>query len=280
MNCYIEACRSLCTGSRSDALTFNISNTGGEPLHFHLLADRAWPDARPIVGTVGAKASQAVSVRISDAGASAGDSAATMRVVSSGGTATLPVSIPFRLDGMYRGAFSVAKTPSSLGSFPISLALREDDNGMVQGTVEAARAPTFGLQVAVQGTRNPDGSYALSMELPGPALSPSNPDFPADIDRKISISLNPNGPRTLTGTYQEDITGPLTKPIAIDANISLRRASDYQSLTSETAAISLLPPPPPSWFDDCSICPGNQPCAKATGAVMRDPRDPAVATVA
>jgi hypothetical protein len=245
--------------------TLSVRNTSTQAMKVRVLSDSRWLTASPASATVAPRSSVDVAVQTVPGVETFGETRATLRVLSSGGSATVPVTVPARLDGMYRGSYSIT-SPIPLGVLPLSLLLVEDELGGVSGVVEAEHSPALGFRAAVSGQRAADGTYTLGFQVPAAAGSRANPDLGQAVLREVRLTLAPAGYQALTGSYQEVLTGPLQGPARVEGGLELRRVGNRKPLAAETASIQLLPPAPASWAETCTTCPSGAACPSGSAA--------------
>jgi len=89
--------------SFSETKTVTLRNVGEGPLAYRILADRAWVAADPLTGTIVAGESADVTISVAQVGTG---TRGTVSVVSTGGAASVRVSIPQTIAGLYQGRFT------------------------------------------------------------------------------------------------------------------------------------------------------------------------------
>jgi hypothetical protein len=253
----------LPTGGAAASLT--IRNTAAVDAVFRLLASAAWFDATPATGTIAAGGSITVQVRSS--GNTMGASQGTLSVVSAGGTTVVPVAVPTRLSGLYRGQIQLT-SPERLESLVLALHLNQDDAGHLSGVVDAADSPAFPFRAALSPVSAVDGQHVtLAFVIPSLQNTPANPDYPQDLIRRVQIDGTIAASGGLSGTYTETIDGVFDAPASLSGAISLSFVTNAAPVpATETPATTAVSRAPAPTFGPCTTCPQG-PC---TGNPLTD----------
>jgi hypothetical protein len=238
--------------SFTETKAITLRNTGDGPLDYRILADHAWLAAAPLTGTIAAGASTDVAISVARAGTG---TRGTVSVVSTGGTASVHVSIPETLAGLYRGGVHIL-LPTELGTRSLAIGLAEDAAGNLTGVVDDARSPAFGYRAALDPSSRITGDQVwLRFVIPGRTGSGGNPTYPRNILRTITLSGTRAAGGKIIGNYAETFEGVFSTPAVLTGTVELDpidRAAPF--LPAQRDALTVAPPPPPA-FLACDVCP-------------------------
>src|SRR6185312_13517959 len=205
-------------GGFTETQTITIRNTGGAPLDFRVLADQTWIAATPLTGTVAIGATASVSVSVQQTGTG---SRGNLSVVTTGGSASLLVTIPDALVGLYQGEVHITG-PSDLGTRALALGLAQDASGKLGGVIDDARSPAFGYRAPLDPSSVVTGQQvSMKFVIPGRPGSGGNPSYPQNVLRTITISgtIAPGG--KITGNYAETFDGVFSSSAALTGTVEL-----------------------------------------------------------
>jgi hypothetical protein len=235
--------------------TLTIENEGDAPLAFRMLTDRDWLSAEPVTGDVPPGANVTVTVLARSAGTG---TRGTVSVVSTGGAASVGVSVPCTLKGSYQGEVHVT-SPSDLGSRTLAVGLEQQSSGRLVGVVDDARSPAFGFRAALAPASAVTGqAVTLEFVIPGRTGTNGNPSYPRDIRRKIVITGTITATAGISGKYTETIEGALAAPVVVSGTIELAPVDRAAvPLPAQTDEVELAPSTPPT-FLACDICPAGR----------------------
>lgn len=236
----------------TDAKTITLRNVGDGPLDYRVLADRAWVAAAPLTGTVAGGASADITISVAQVGTG---THGTVSVVSTGGTASVHVSIPEALAGLYQGAVHIT-LPTDLGTRALALGLAQDGAGHLTGVVDDARSPAFGYRAALDPSSHIDGEQVwLRFAIPGRTGTGGNPSYPRDILRTVTVSGTRAAGGKITGNYSETFEGVFSTPAVLTGTVELDPVDRAAALLpAQTDTLSVTPPAAPA-FLACDICP-------------------------
>jgi hypothetical protein len=238
----------------TQAKSITIKNTGDASLDFRILADKTWLAATPVTGTVAAGSSSVVAISVQQSGTGTWG---TVSVVSTGGSASVTVSIPETLTGLYQGEVHIT-SPSDLGNRALGIGLAQQASGALQGVVDDARSPAFGFRAALDASSAVSGqTVSIKFVIPGRTGSGANPSYPQNILRTITINGMVAAGGGITGEYVETLQGALSAPVVISGTVSLAPIDRAASLLPPQAdSFDLQALPAPS-FLACDICPSG-----------------------
>lgn len=232
-----------------------VKNTGNAALDFRILANQDWLAARPVTGTVdpGSSADVVVSSQKTGVGTQG-----IVSVVSTGGTASVRVSIPTSLAGLYQGEVHLT-SPSDLGTRPLALGLVQQASGALQGVVDDARSPAFGFRAALDPSSAVSGqAVTIKFVIPARTGSGANPSYPANLLRTVSISGTIGAGGAITGSYSESLEGALSSPVSVSGTITLAPVDrSAPLLPAQADAVDVRQPAAPM-FLACDICPSGK----------------------
>jgi Viral BACON domain len=233
-----------------------VRNTGGGTLEYRVLTGQAWIDATPVTGTIAA--GEAATVIVKAAAGTMGAGRGSISVVSSGGTALLPVTVPARVAGLYRGHVTIT-APEKLDVPVLGLYLEEDGTGALSGVVDAAGSPAFPFRAPLTAGSSVTGrEVKLGFVIPSMRGTSANPDYPKDLLRKIEVVgvVEPSG--RIFGTYTERLEGVFDDPAVVSGSIALDFVSDsIVAPTAEAVSVSSVALPPEPTFGSCTSCPSG-----------------------
>jgi Viral BACON domain len=259
---------SLSLPAAGGSTPLTIRNTGGAALDFRVLAGASWIDATPATGSIAAGESATVTVAATTD--TQGASRTSLSVVTAGGTAVVPLAVPARLSGLYRGMVRLT-SPEPLGSLALALHVDEDATGHLTGVVDGAESPAFPFRAALTPDSAVTGDQlALGFLVPALRGTPANPDYPQDLVRHIQVVGTVSATGHIAGTYTETIDGVFEQPAALAGTVAL----DFVSTVSVAPApevpttTSVMLPSPPV-FGACAICPSG----RCTGNPLEDGAD-------
>ncbi len=237
----------------SQTKELTIHNTGDAPLDFRILADKVWLSATPLTGTIAAKASARATIAIQKVGTG---TRGTVSVVSTGGTASTPVTVPQQLTGLYQGEVRITG-PMELGSRALAIGFAQEPTGRLQGVVDDARSPAFGFRAALVPESVVMGSQvSLRFEIPG-RIGPSN-NAQTNLKRTVTVIGAIAAGGHLTGSYSETIQGVLSVPVVLSGTVDLvpvDRAAPL--LPAQAAPIATVGAPTSPSFLSCDVCPSG-----------------------
>ena len=224
---------SLAFGSTSTQQTIGVSNAGSGPLTWHVTPSHDWISASPDSGTTTGSADQ-LTVVVDRSRLTPGEHAASLDIVSSGGsrtvavTASVPVpvlvlstrDVDFRTDlevvtlqisntgtGELTWSFesdlswlTVAAMKGTTGQVTTPIRLSVNRHGMAAGLYEGA------LRLTSNSTSEPEVNIGVRMQvlaLPEMALHPDSLDFGRD-EKQLSLAIGNANNGTLT--WQIDVT--------------------------------------------------------------------------
>ena len=205
-------------GTFTETKTITLRNVGEGTLDYRILADHAWIAAAPLTGTVAAGESADVTISVAQLGTG---TRGTVSAVSTGGTASVHVTVPEALSGLYQGAIHIT-LPTDLGTRALAIGLVEDAAGNLAGVVDDARSPAFGYRAALDPTSRVEGNQVwLRFVIPGRTGTGGNPSYPHDILRTVTVSgiRAPGG--KIIGNYAETFDGVFSKPAVLTGTIEL-----------------------------------------------------------
>jgi hypothetical protein len=238
----------------SESKTITLRNTGDSPFDFRILANKEWLAAQPVTGTVEGGAAMKVTVSVQRTGVGTQGS---VSVVSTGGTASVRVSIPAALAGLYQGEVHIT-SPSDLGARQLAIGMVEQPTGTLQGVVDDARSPAFGFRAALDPSSVVSGrSVTVKFVIPARKGSGANPSYPANLLRTITIAGTIGAGGGISGTFTEALDGVLSVPVILTGTVTLApidRAAPL--LPSQTDTVDVRAPIAPS-FLACDICPSG-----------------------
>lgn len=236
----------------AETKSITVENDGNAPLSFRIIADATWLDATPVIGTVSAGSSATVTVAARSAGTG---THATLSVVSTGGSSSIPVSVPATLSGLYQGQVHIT-APSELGTRAFAVRLAQDGSGPVRGVIDDARSPAFGFRAPLDPTSTIDGqSVSLKFVIPGRPGTGGNPSYPQSLRRTISIRGNVAAGGGISGDYTEVLEGATADPVVISGTVELSAVDRAATLLPpQTDAVEVQMAPAPA-FLACDICP-------------------------
>ncbi|XXF81521.1 hypothetical protein P2318_05660 [Myxococcaceae bacterium GXIMD 01537] len=245
--------------------TLTVRNTGGGTLEFRVLADKAWLDAEPSVGQVGPGKTATVRVRVSTQGA--GEASGTVTIIASGGTVSIPISVPHRLRGLYRGEVHLTR-PAALGSRALAVHLSQAEDGTLSGVVDDRASPSFAFRAALhQGSAVRGDEVEFAFALPASPGSRANPSYPHPLERRVWVKgrLLPSG--AIRGTFREEIRGLLStaEAVVLEGTVVLGRQEAGLMPPAQTATVTLKDAEAPV-FPACSSCPAGATCTTDTQA--------------
>jgi hypothetical protein len=234
--------------------TITVDNAGDAPLAFRIIADATWLEATPVTGTVASGSSAVVTLAVRSAGTG---THATVSVVSTGGSASIPVTVPATLAGLYQGQIHIT-SPSELGTRALAIRLAQDDSGHIQGVVDDGRSPAFGFRAPLDPTSSVDGQVvSLRFVIPGRPGTGGNPSYPQTLRRTISIDGKVAAGGGITGNYIETLEGATAARVMISGTVELGAIDRGAALLPpQTDAIDVEPPTAPA-FLACDICPSG-----------------------
>jgi hypothetical protein len=238
----------------AQAKTITVTNSGDAPLDFRILADKGWVDAQPVTGSVapGASAPVAVSVQESDTGTQG-----TISIVSTGGTASVRVSVPASLAGLYQGEVHIT-SPSDLGTRALAIGLAQQATGALQGVVDDARSPAFGFRAALDASSTVSGqAVTIKFVIPARTGSAANPSYPANLLRTITISGMIGAAGSISGSYTEAFEGALSTPVKVSGTVALGPVDRSAPLLPAQTDVATIAPPAAPTFLACDICPSG-----------------------
>jgi hypothetical protein len=250
---------SLSLPANGGVASLTIHNTASVDAAFRLLASASWFDATPATGTISAGGSITIEVRSS--GDTMGASQGALSVVSAGGTTIVPVAVPTRLSGLYRGQVQL-KSPEPLESLALALHLEQDDAGHLAGVVDGADSPAFPFRAALSADSSVDGQHVtLAFLIPSLRNTPANPDYPQDLIRRVQIDGTVATSGGLSGTYTETIEGVFDAPAPLSGTVSLAFVpSTAPAPTAEVATTISVSRAAAPTFGACPTCPKG-PCS-------------------
>lgn len=232
--------------------SLTVKNEGNAPLSFRIIADATWLDATPVTGTVSSGSSATVTVAARSAGTG---THATISVVSTGGSSSIPVSVPATLAGLYQGQVHIT-SPSDLGTRAFAIRLAQDASGPVRGVIDDARSPAFGFRAPLDPTSTiDDQSVSLKFAIPGRPGSGGNPSYPQSLRRTITINGKVAAGGGISGVYTESLEGATAAPVVISGTVDLSAVDRAATLLPpQTDAVEVQPATAPA-FLACDICP-------------------------
>lgn len=232
--------------------TLTVENTGDAPLSFRVMTDRTWLSAEPVTGDVAPGASATVTVVAQSAGTGTRGNVA---VVSTGGAASVGVSVPSTLKGSYQGEVHLT-SPSDLGNRTLAIGLEQQSSGSVVGVVDDARSPAFGFRAALAPTSAVSGqSVTLEFVIPGRTGTGGNPSYPQNVRRTIVIKGTTTASAGISGQYTETIEGALAAPIVLSGTVELAPVDRAAALLPPQIDTVALTPPAAPTFLACDYCP-------------------------
>jgi BACON domain-containing protein len=240
--------------SFAETKTISLRNVGEGSLDYRMLADRTWLAADPLTGTIARGESADVTISVARVGTG---TRGRVSVISTGGTASVHVSIPDSLAGLYQGAVHIT-LPSDLGTRALALGLAQDAGGHLVGVVDDARSPAFAYRAALDGASRVERDQVwLRFVIPGRTGTGGNPSYPRDILRTITVSGTLMAGGKITGSYAETFEGVFSTPAVLTGTVELApvdRAAPLLPAQSDT--LSVAPAPAPT-FLACDICPNG-----------------------
>ena len=238
--------------SFAETKTITLRNTGNGSLDYRILADHAWVAAAPLTGTVAAGASVDVTISVAQIGTG---TRATVSVVSTGGIASVHVSVPEALAGLYQGAVHIT-LPTDLGTRALAIGLAQGPAGNLTGVVDDARSPAFGYRAALDPSSRINGDQvSLRFVIPGRTGTRGNPSYPRDILRTVTVSGTRAAGGKITGRYAETFEGVFSTPAVLTGTVELTPVDRAALLLpAQTDALSVAPARAPA-FLACDICP-------------------------
>jgi hypothetical protein len=243
-------------GSFEESKTITLNNIGDDDLDFRIIADQTWVAAEPVTGKVSPNSSATVSLSVRKAGAG---TRATVSIVSTGGAASIPITVPSTITGLYQGQIHITD-PEELGTRDLAIVFSQTAAGELAGVVDDVRSPVFGFRAPMDSATVTGDQVRLAFTIPARSGTPANPSYPRDLLRKVSVDATITGAGKLSGAYSEEIEGVLAPPVKIQGTIELGPV-DRQAviLPPQHDTITVQPPPAPT-FLGCETCPGGAPC--------------------
>ncbi len=246
--------KQLAFSSFTETKTITLRNAGERALDYRILSDRAWLAGSPLTGTIAAGETEGVTISVAQLGTG---SRGTVSVVSTGGTASVLVSIPESLAGLYQGAIHVT-LPTELGTRALALALAQDSAGRLVGVVDDARSPAFGYRAALDASSRVEADRVwFRFVIPGRTGTGGNPSYPRNILRTITVSGTRVAGGKITGSYAETFEGVFSTPAVLTGTVELEPVDRTAPLLpAQTDSVSVAPAPTPV-FLACDICPNG-----------------------
>jgi hypothetical protein len=242
----------LAFASFGEKKTITVENKGESILEFRIMADQPWLSADPVTGDVAPGSSAVVTVVAANAGSG---TRGRVSVVSTGGSATVGVSVPSTLSGLYQGEVHLT-SPADLGNRTLAIGLAQSNTGGLGGVVDDARSPAFGFRAALDpGSATSGQSVTIKFVIPGRTGTGGNPSYPKDLRRSVTIqgTIVPGG--SIEGRYEETIEGALTEPITLSGTVALSLI-DRAAVPLPPQADAVVPRGTDApTFLACDICP-------------------------
>ena len=234
----------LALSPEAPTATLTLGNDGAEAIgRFHVVSDDPGLSATPSSGTLAPGATAQISVR---AGAGWTGPAATLHLLSTGGSADVAVRLESALAGRLVGQLSV-EAPFALGVAPFALEL-VGSPAKLTGAVDGAASLLWPLDAAATGSD--DGTnFQVSFAFIAAPGTPGNPLLDVPVRRSVSLSGKHDGPSSASGSYLETVDGLPGGPLLLSGSFSLHRAAAPTGLKAQVAAAfspvapGALPPP-------------------------------------
>lgn len=209
-------------GRSVDSKTITLRNTGGEPVAFRALTDKAWLDVEPSHGVVsGQPVKLEVTIHRDRLG---GDTRALLRINSNAGQPRIDVIAANSLTGAYAGEVQITE-PFEIARSNLVLHINERSDGTVFGHVAGEQSMLYGFNSPISGRVDGD-NVALSFDVPGSLHSPLNPWMPRAIRRSVTLSGRLVAAGVMEGALTDEIVGIIdTAKVQVRGSFRLQYAS-------------------------------------------------------